>query len=312
MKKDILVSLLGIGILPFASAQTPAPPTPAGDLPKLWVDITQVSESRMLNSSSVILNLTIAGEETAPLAVVRQFSVTRAVDNQGRTLSSSGNRVILAGATFTTVVGVISGPVLATASTFASITANSPMAALGQGGISRVPYETTVSLSPVARDATSIKQVEGTVELYQPSESNNAILRIPNIRSHPGRIEHPLLVKHGIVLFYLGDKESYDDAARRASGTGRLSLSDPVTIFTPDWVKSFTLSSQDNSRMILGIELQDAGGVPIPTQARTIGSTVTNYLAESPLPDDAQLVIYLATPEAIKTVPFRFENVPLL
>lgn len=78
---------------------------------------------------------------------------------------------------------------------------------------------------------------------------------------------------------------------------------------------SITLEMTDPQDKIVRTEIQDAAGHPIRDQGEstvTIGASKTRtYEFASPLPDDARLVIYLATPKSLVKVPFSFTNIAL-
>jgi hypothetical protein len=270
---------------------TPLPrgaPTTIADLPSLRVAVAQLSESRSSQGSgSTNLNLTIAGEGLPPGATVRQVNVTKAVDNTDKPLPpgrSSGGR------------GGMS----------MSISMSSMMS--GPGGMAQ-PMRATANLGVAPRSAESIKYVEGTIEVFVPAEANGSMIRIPNIKSLLGRVEDTTLAKYGIVFHFLGDKASEDEAKALMAGSGSSSRA-PM-----DLVTGFGYYFRDPSNMLAGVQLLDGKGAPVQLSGGGGGGgsngSLMSYSLRAPLADDTQLVIYVAVPEALKTVPFRVEDIAL-
>jgi hypothetical protein len=277
-----------LAIRPSANAATAALAT-STDLPSLRISVSRVSESRSSQGSgSTNLELSVVGEGLSQDAVVRQVTVTKAVDNNDRPLLGGPGGA-----------GGRGG-------------AMSPMAMINRmsnpGGMAQaMQARATLGLAP--RGADSIKYVEGTIEIYLPAESNGSMIRIGNIKSHLGRVEDPTLAKHGIVFHFLGDKASEDEARALMSGSGGSSSA------RIDSVTGYGYYFRDPSGKLAGVQLQDGKGAPFRGGGGGGGGgpngTLMTYSLPSPIMDDTQLVLYVAVPEAIKTVPFRVEDIAL-
>lgn len=80
---------------------------------------------------------------------------------------------------------------------------------------------------------------------------------------------------------------------------------------------AITVKLSDPNNKIVSLEFQEASGKKIETHgtsSSTNGLTKTTtytYNFESKLPDDARLVVYLATPKSMVVAPFSLKNVPL-
>jgi len=256
------------------------------ELPSLRIAVSEISESRNSQGSSTTnLTLSIVGEGLSQDALVRQVNITKAIDSNDQPLA--GGR----GAVSQSPLSMINRP---------------------PGGMAQ-PMRATVPLGVVPRGTDSIKYVEGTIEVFVPAESNGSIIRIGNIKSHLGRVEDPTLAKYGIVFHFLGDQASEDEArALRAQRGGGGSVSS-VQI---DSIHGYGLFFRDPSGKLAGVQLQDGKGVPFqPGRGGGGGGSNSGSLVaislQSPIMDDSQLVIYVAVPESIKTVPFRVEDIPL-
>ena len=55
----------------------------------------------------------------------------------------------------------------------------------------------------------------------------------------------------------------------------------------------------------------DAYGRQIAASVTSISPESRTYLVQNELPSNLRLYIYLATPDSIKTVPFKLENIEL-
>ncbi len=78
---------------------------------------------------------------------------------------------------------------------------------------------------------------------------------------------------------------------------------------------SIALAISDPSEKIVSTQFQEKSGTRInPSSTSTFnmfGKVTATYTFASPLPADAQLVIYLSTPKSYVKVPFSFSNIPL-
>jgi hypothetical protein len=68
---------------------------------------------------------------------------------------------------------------------------------------------------------------------------------------------------------------------------------------------------KDPGTKIIKLELQDASGKHLQSGSRARFDDFQEVGFEGVPPTDSQLVVWLATPESIKTCPFEFHNIPL-
>jgi hypothetical protein len=78
-----------------------------------------------------------------------------------------------------------------------------------------------------------------------------------------------------------------------------------------DSKNNITIAINDADRRIVSMELQDANGQRLQTRSTWGGNTLRTYGFQTPPPADARLVVYVATPDAIRSYPFALENIPL-
>jgi hypothetical protein len=288
------LSALGVGFVDVARGQ----PSPAAvsmpraaaagadDFPALRVAVASVNESRNNQGRGTLnLNLSILGEGLSPNALVKQVTVTKAVDNLGNVLSSSAS-------------GANSAASLAILESRLALSLSSS----GRGGPR--PLTGSASLAGSVRKAESLQYVEGTIDLFLPSEANGSIVRIPNVLSHAGRIENPTLAKHGIEFYFLPDQASYDEAEAAIAA-----FRTPPRV--PDFPNGVGYFVRDPSGLIANQQLQQANGTVIPPRGNSRSGGTGSIHLSAPLPADAQLVFFLMIAEGIKTVPFRVEDIAL-
>lgn len=262
----------------------------SGEIPALRVAVSSIDESRNDQGRGRInLALSIIGEGLPPLAVVKQITVTKAVDNLGNVLASNPS----AGGGMPASLGI-----------------GRMMLNVGAGQRDgRVGLTARASLIASVRKAESLKYAEGTIELYLPSEASGSVIRIPNVLSHAGRIEDPALAKHGIEFYFLPNQESYDEAKKQVAG---FHDRPPIFRLRPNVV---AFSYRDPLGSLAFPQLQESNGTVIPSngfsEGRINGSTTGDIQLLAPLPADGQLVLFLAIPETFKTVPFRVEDIVL-
>jgi hypothetical protein len=167
----------------------------------------------------------------------------------------------------------------------------------------------SVSISPATvRKAKSLVYAEGTIELFLPSEGNGSLVRIPNVLTHAGQIKNPTFAKLSFEFQLLRDQASWDNAKNQGPD-----LHEGAT--SPDFPNGMGFLSRDPASRLASFELQAADGTVIrPIGSSTSGTNehrLEGIRLPTPLPADTQLAFYLWVPEAIKTVPFRVEDIVL-
>jgi hypothetical protein len=296
-----LAPLFAWWLVVSAAAQAPKPGEPA---PAIRIT-AQVAETRGTNVGApmvgqVVLSLRVASRTLPPGSMLRRINVTRIVDSLGNQVAPRPAATVMSGTTppMSIVLAMAAPP----------RPASGPMTVFGEHP------EFVVSTSNhqgVARQAEAFSVVEGTLDLAVPAEADGTIVRVPNIKLHPGRIELPALTQAGIVFHFLGDADSTEEAValRRRAGLGS------VLLAPPDMVKTVAYYIDDRSGLLLACELQDGAGRRLRIIDSSGQITGSNQLFAvrlgEPLADDTQLVFYLALPAALKSVPFRLENIPL-
>lgn len=276
--------------------------------------ILSLTETRpSQGSGQIALMLELVDANLGPLASVRRTLITQARDDRDFNLVPVPN------------VSTGAAPA-ANAGLLAIVNASSPAPAAGAGGrggraggggggggAAAVPPGTlrgTTALTVGRREAVAIKTLEGELEVLAPSSANGALISFPAIAGQLGKpLAHPLLAREGME-FILVNAATVQALGERNYAPPRGGQLGPLVI------EGMALWVRDPSSRLAGLFLQDASGRTLPFSATTLRTTTEgDYLFDlrpaQPLPADAQLVLHLAIPEAIRRIPFRFDNVPL-
>ena len=255
-------------------------------------DVTDNRTTGMFNSECKV-ELKFTGDAAADAGSVRQVRLTEASDEVGRNLIVKDDEH--------------SAPAF-------------------NSGRSSGALKTEVKLRNPSRNAATIKILKGEVELFNPTEANGGLLTIKNVLQHPAEpIPNPVLAKYGIQLMYL-TKESYEakkkeieaqqkagaDAAGQKLGEafGEL-FKGMFSGMMSDSKNSIQMYIKDPEKRVLDLKFVDGQGNPLKTSTSWSSADFRSTGLDAPPPADTQLIIQLATPESLKSYPFKVENIPL-
>ena len=256
------------------------------------VSIGDVTDNRTTGSffSECKLELKFTGDAATDAATVRQVRVKKAVDELGRDLTRDDNR-----------------------DSFSSFSSSQ------RNGV----LKTDLRLRNPSRNASVIKLVDGEVELFTPSAANGGVLTVKDILKHPAEpVQSAALRKYGIELMYL-TKESYEAKKKQVEEQQKSEAGGKLGEAFGDMFKGMfgTMSSEtrnsvklyvkDPEKRVVSIEFQDATGHALKTGSSWSMGELRQIEFKSAPPPDTQLMIHLATPEALQTFPFKVENIPL-
>ncbi len=187
--------------------------------------------------------------------------------------------------------------------------------------------EKTIKLKNPARSAKFIRSLEGDVELFQPTPANGGVVIERRFMARPNQpVVSAALKKWKVELTYF-TKEGFEAKKKEFEQQKEAEKSDAGEKFgkalaevfgsifggmAEDDADSLRFVISDPDGRVAGLAFRDAKGKLIETKGRSRSGPLSTYNLEGGLPpDDTQLVIYLATPESIKVVPFKAENIPL-
>ena len=161
-----------------------------------------------------------------------------------------------------------------------------------------------------ARAAQTLREVAGRVEFYYPERDAKSVVTIANIGGNSGAtLDDATLKAAGLKIAFLTAKRAKSLPAGKAreswlsvTSKNRLDDLEPTQLLT---------RVEDPRARLVGIEVETAQGQIIEDKGYFGGGGVITYRFKKPLPADARLQIYVATPQSVVEVPFRLTDVPL-
>jgi hypothetical protein len=266
---------------------------PGAPIQTINVSVGDVTDNRSTGSfgSECKLELKFTGDAANDAAATRQVRVKKAIDDLGRDLSRTDSH-----------------------ESFHSFNSGPRIGVL----------KTELRLRNPSRNAGTIKLLEGEVELFSPTMANGGVLTIKDILKHAAEpVQNDALKKYGIEVVYL-TKESYEakkkqiQEQQKADAGGKLgeAFGDLFKgmfggMMASDSQSSVKLYVKDPEKRVVDVEFQDASGNALKTGSNWSMGELRQIEFKSAPPPDAQLLIRLATPEALRTFAFKVENVPL-
>jgi hypothetical protein len=266
---------------------------PAEAAQTINVAVGEVSDNRTTGAffSECKLELKFTGDAASDAAAVRRVRVKKAIDELGRDLSRSDSE-----------------------ESFHSFNSGQ------RNGV----LKTELRLRNPSRNAGTIKIVDGEVELFSPTAANGGVLTIKDILKHPAEpVQTEALKKYGVELIYL-TKESYEakkkqiQDQKKSDADGKLGEAFGELfkgmfggMMASDSKNSVKLYVKDPEKRVVDVEFQDASGNALKTGNSWSMGELRQIEFKSAPPADTQLLIHLATPEALQTFAFKVENVPL-
>jgi len=183
---------------------------------------------------------------------------------------------------------------------------------------------TEVKLRNPSRNATTIKVLAGEVELFSPTAANGGLLTIKDALKHPAEpIQNPVLAKYGIQLMYL-TKETYEakkkeiEAQQNGSAAGQKmgdafgeAFKGMFGGMISNSKDSIQLYVKDPDKRLISLKFVDGNGTALVTRSSWSSADFRNTGLDAPAPPDTQMIVELATPDSLKSYPFKVENIPL-
>jgi hypothetical protein len=265
---------------------------PGGTAQTINTSVGDVSDNRSTGSfgSECKLELKFTGDAANDAAVVRHVRVKKAIDELGRDLSRSDDR-----------------------ESFHSFNSGQKDGVL----------KTELRLRNPSRNSSTIKLVDGEVELFSPTMANGGVLIIKDILKHPAEpVQNEALKKYKVEVVYL-TKESYEakkkqiQEQQKSDPDGKLGeafgdlFKGMFGGMASDSKNGVKLYVKDPEKRVVDVEFQDASGNALKTGSIWWMGDLRQTEFKSAPPPDTQLLIRLATPEALRTFAFKVENVPL-
>lgn len=182
-----------------------------------------------------------------------------------------------------------------------------------------------IELKNPMRKATSIKEISGTLDLYNPTETNGAIVKVANFQAKPNVNMLPKKSPLSIVFF---TKESVEKMAKeeKAEREAKMKQLDPATReiaaglmalmegFSAGMAGENELSFYVNGDVskLVDIKVENETGKEVRRSGRFIsGDHLHTYSYDEKPTPKWKIKILIETPASVKSVPFSLKDVEL-
>ncbi|MEZ4905548.1 MAG: hypothetical protein R2822_29190 [Spirosomataceae bacterium] len=182
-----------------------------------------------------------------------------------------------------------------------------------------------IELKNPMRKASSIKEIAGTLDLYNPTETNGAIVKVANFQAKPNVNMLPKKSPLSIVFF---TKESVEKMAKeeKAEREAKMKPLDPATreiaaglMALVDGLGAGMAGENELSFYINGdvsklvdIKVEDETGKEVRRSGRFIsGDHLHTYSYDQKPTPKWKIKILIETPASVKSVPFSLKDVEL-
>ncbi|MEI7583999.1 hypothetical protein [Runella sp.] len=182
-----------------------------------------------------------------------------------------------------------------------------------------------IELKNPMRKATSIKEISGTLDLYNPTEANGAIVKIANFQAKPNVNMLPKKAPLSVVFF---TKESVEKMAKqeKAEREAKMKQLDPATReiatglmalvdgFGAGMAGENELSFYVNGDIskLVDMKVEDETGKEVRRSGRFIsGDHLHTYSYDEKPNPKWKIKILIETPASVKSVPFSLKDVEL-
>jgi hypothetical protein len=182
-----------------------------------------------------------------------------------------------------------------------------------------------IELKNPMRKATSIKEISGTLDLYNPTEANGAIVKVANFQAKPNVNMLPKKAPLSIVFF---TKESVEKMAKqeKAEREAKMKQLDPATReiaaglmalvdgFGAGMAGENELSFYVNGDIskLVDMKVEDETGKEVRRSGRFISGDYLHTYSYDEKPNPKwKIKILIETPTSVKSVPFSLKDVEL-
>ena len=173
----------------------------------------------------------------------------------------------------------------------------------------------TLRLKNPSRKAAKITKLDGSLELFLPSKDPQANVTVAKLKSLLGKpLESPALKAAGIELTVLdkaaNDKQKAAEKEKAATDPKQM-MGQMFGSFMSVNENDLVFKINDPKKKLVSYQLQDTSGKKISNNGSmfTDNTKIINY--SSPLPDDAQLAIFILTDKALVKIPLKMDAIAL-
>jgi hypothetical protein len=171
-----------------------------------------------------------------------------------------------------------------------------------------------VKLKNPAREAKTVKELKGVLEVYNPSNDAEAIAVIENFKSKVGKkIDSEALEKQNVEIALITEKQAKEGTNPLESAMGE-ALDKMMGGFfgMGDAVDTIMFTKKDPDKKVIELKVFDKEGKEIERGGwMSSNDTYFTYNYNTKIPDDAAMKIYLKTDAALTQIPITLTDIEL-
>ncbi|MDA8084977.1 MAG: hypothetical protein M0024_15065 [Nitrospiraceae bacterium] len=183
-----------------------------------------------------------------------------------------------------------------------------------------------LKLKNPARKAAVVREVAGEISVFMPKRDPNATATVKAFVTHTGKpIEEKALKAAGVGLSVM-TKKQFDEFKEQQKKEVKSKEGEMVREFGEAMTKalqslfggfmeigenSIILDVTDPGNKVVSIEFSDATGKALRSGSSMKTGDIRVFEFNEPVPQDAQLTIYLATPKSMVKMPFSITDIAL-
>jgi len=188
--------------------------------------------------------------------------------------------------------------------------------------------QVTIQLKNPARKATTVKEITGEIDIFKPGNDPASVVTITNLAEQTKTLlKHATLSAAKIDVIVLSKKQQDQDIKAAEQSKANEAATDPEKAgeeIGKAFGKAFSgmfsgmMGGSENSMImqikdpqskLLKVEFLDASGKVIKPEGCMTSSEVRSFDFSEPLPQGAQLRIYVATTKSFVKAPFTLRDV---
>jgi hypothetical protein len=186
--------------------------------------------------------------------------------------------------------------------------------------------EIEAKLKNPSRKASVVKEVSGEVTIFSPGRDPNAVASIPNFMTVAGRKIENNALKAGKVELGIMTKKEFDGFKEQQKKEVKAKEGEMIKELGEAMAKalgalfgsmmevtenSVILNIADPDSKVVDVEFTDAAGGQLRSGSSMRTGDIRVFEFEKPMPRDAKLTVYLATPKALWKAPFKLQDIAL-
>ena len=170
----------------------------------------------------------------------------------------------------------------------------------------------TIELKSPLRKATFLREVSGTIELFKPeNDPSSTASFIKFVGKQPVSLVHRSLSAAGVEMTVLSKEKQEEDGKTDVMGEFEKVLAGLFGGTPAIGENGVIIRIKDPQSKLIKVAFLDAAGKIIEQKAAMTTHDVRLYDFSAPLPEDAVLRLYIATPKSLIKIPFVLKDIVL-